>query len=101
VGSAIVTLYDGFLAYFSSLNVEPLTTRVMDFLHIPPDLRGLTLSAAVTGLGLAMVRLRKTVTKPLELVAAPTTLPPAATAAVARAEATQNAAVAAVQVATK
>lgn len=71
LGGALVTLYDAFIAYFSGLNVEPLTTRVMDLLHVPPDLRGLALSAAVTGIGLAMVRLRKTTTKPLELVAAP------------------------------
>lgn len=71
LGGAIVTAYDGFLAYFSSLNFEPLTTRAMDFLHIPADMRSLTLSAVVTGLGLAIVRLRKTTTKPLELVSAP------------------------------
>jgi hypothetical protein len=70
-GGLIVTGYDGFLAYFSSLNFEPLTTRVMDFLHIPPDMRGFTLSAFVTAIGLAIVRLRKTTTKPLELVSAP------------------------------
>lgn len=96
LGGAIVTLYDGFLAYFSSLNVEPLTTRVMDFLHIPQDLRGLTLSAAVTAIGLAMVRLRKTTTKPLEVVAAPQNLSPTATAAVQRAETANQRAVEAV-----
>jgi hypothetical protein len=96
LGGAVVTLYDGFLAYFSSLNVEPLTTRVMDLLHIPPDLRGLTLSAAVTGIGLAMVRLRKTTTKPLELVAAPDKLPEGATIAMAQAETSKQEAVQAV-----
>jgi hypothetical protein len=73
LGGALVTLYDGFIAYFSGLNIEPLTTRIMDMAHVPPDLRGLALSALVTGIGLAMVRLRKTTTKPLELVAAPAT----------------------------
>ncbi len=96
LGGGIVTAYDGFLAYFSSLNFEPLTARAMDFFHIPADMRGLTLSAFVTALGLAIVRLRKTTTKPLELVAAPETLPPAAAAAVARAEITKDQAVTAV-----
>jgi hypothetical protein len=73
----------------------------MDFLHIPQDMRGLTLSAFVTGLGLAIVRLRKTTTKPLDLVSAPDALPPAAAAAVARAEVTKDAAVTAVQGASK
>jgi len=101
LGGAIVTAYDGFLAYFSSLNFQPVTTRVMDFLHVPQDMRGLTLSAFVTGLGLAIVRLRKTTTKPLDLVSAPDALPPAAAAAVARAEVTKDAAVTAVQGASK
>lgn len=93
----IVTAYDGFLAYFSSINFEPVTTRVMDFLHIPPDMRSFTLSAVVTALGLMIVRLREMTTRPLEVVAAPESLPPAAAAAVARAEVTKDAAVAAVQ----
>lgn len=97
LGGAIVTAYDGFIAYFSSLNFEPLTTRAMDFLHIPPDMRGVTLSAVVTALGLAIVRLRKATTRPLDLVSAPEALPPAAAAAIVRAEITKDAAVTAVQ----
>src|SRR6185369_9679106 len=70
-GGLLVTAYDGFMAYFSSLNFAPLTTRIMDFLHVPEDLRAVVISAFVTALGLAIVRLRKTTTKPLELVALP------------------------------
>lgn len=69
LGGIITAGYDMFVQYFSGLNWEPLTTRVMDFLHIPPDMRGLTLSAFVTGLGFAIVSLRKKTTKPLEQVA--------------------------------
>jgi len=95
--SLFVTFYDGFMAYFSTLNFEPLTTRMMDYLHIPPDLRGFTLSAFVTGLGLAIVRLRKTTTKPLELVAVPDAqVTPAAAQAMARAETAKDKAVEAV-----
>lgn len=68
-GGLIVTAYDAVGAYFSSLDFTPITTRVLDFLHVPQDLRGLTLSAFVTALGLMIVNLRKKVTKPLELVA--------------------------------
>jgi hypothetical protein len=96
-GGLFVTLYDGFVAYFGSLNFEPLTSRVMDFLHIPTDLRGVTLSAFVTALGLAIVRLRKTTTKPLELVAVPDAqVTPAAAQAMAQAETAKDKAVEAV-----
>jgi hypothetical protein len=97
LGGLIVGAYDGFVAYFSSMNVEPLTTRIMDFAHIPQDLRGLTLSAAVTGLGLAIVRLRKKTTKPIELVAvSDAKTPPAAAQAMAQAEVAKDNAVQAV-----
>lgn len=69
LGGLIVGAYDAVGAYFSSLDFTPLTTRVFDWLHIPQDMRGLTLSAFVTALGLMIVNLRKKVTKPLELVA--------------------------------
>lgn len=69
LGGLIVTAYDAVGAYWSNLDFTPITTRVLDFLHVPPDLRGLTLSAFVTALGLMIVNLRKKVTKPLELVA--------------------------------
>lgn len=96
LGGSVVTIYDGIATYFSNMSWEPLTTRVMDLLHVPQDLRGLTLSATLTGLGLAIVHLRKRTTQPLTLVAAPADLPPVAAAAVARADATEETAVAAV-----
>jgi hypothetical protein len=96
-GGLIVTAYDGFVAYFSTLNYEPVTTRIMDFLHIPADMRGFTLSAFVTALGLAIVRLRKSTTKPLELVAVPEAkVTPAAAQAMAKAEVAKDQAVQAV-----
>jgi len=96
-GGLIVTAYDGFTAYFSSLNFEPLTARIMDFLHIPTDMRSFTLSAFVTALGLAIVRLRKTTTKPLELVSVPDAqVTPAAAQAMTQAEAAKDKAVDAV-----
>lgn len=69
LGGLIVTAYDAVGAYFTNLDFTPITTRLFDLLHIPQDLRGLTLSAFVTALGLMIVNLRKKVTKPLELVA--------------------------------
>jgi len=97
LGGLIVTIYDGITTYFIGLNWEPLTSRVMDFFHIPPDLRSFTLSAAVTGIGLAIVRLRKTTTKPLELVStSDANIAPAAAKAMAKAEIAKDQAVAAV-----
>lgn len=69
LGGGIVTIYDAVGAYFSNLDFTPITTRLFDWMHIPQDFRGLTLSAFVTALGLMIVNLRKKVTKPLELVA--------------------------------
>jgi hypothetical protein len=67
----IVSAYDATAEFVKSLDLTPLTTRIFDALHIAPDLRPLTVSALLTGLGLAMVKLRKATTKPLEQVAAP------------------------------
>ncbi len=80
-----------------SLDLTPLTTRIFDFLHIPPDLRPLTVSAFLMGLGLTMVKLRKTTTKPLELVAAPEKPSPAVGLAMAQADVAKEQAVAAVK----
>lgn len=71
VGSSIVTFYDGLAFFVRSLDLTPLTTRIFDWLQIPPDLRSLSLSAFVGIIGLIINRLRKTTTKPLELVAVP------------------------------
>lgn len=97
IGGLIVSAYDAVSVFASSLDLTPLTTRMFDLLHIPPDLRGLTASAAVMGLGLAMVKLRKNTTKPLELVAVPEAkIEPSTQAALADAEAAKNQALAAV-----
>lgn len=69
LGSGLVTAYDAVGVFFSSLDLTPLTTRIFDWAHIPQDMRGLALSAFVTGVGLVIVNLRKKTSKPLELVA--------------------------------
>lgn len=97
VGGLLVSAYDALSVFASSLDLTPLTTRVFDLLHIPPDLRGLTASAAVMGIGLAIVRLRKTTTKPLEVVAvADKNITPKVAQAMATAEVAKDEAVAAV-----
>lgn len=83
-GGLIVSAYDVIAQFARSLDLTPVTTRIFDALHIPPDLRGLTTSAAVMGLGLIIVKLRKDTTKPLALVEAPANSP--ASVAVAKAD---------------
>ncbi|MCW2112466.1 hypothetical protein QIH87_14315 [Bradyrhizobium elkanii] len=97
VGGLFVTFYDAAATFVHSLDLTPLTTRVFDWLQIPPDMRSLSMSAFIGILGLLINRLRKTTTKPLELVAVPDAkLPPAAAQAVAQAEVAKEAAVQAV-----
>lgn len=94
LGSGIVTIYDSAVVFFSNLDLTPITTRIFDAAHIPQDLRGLALSAFVTGIGLAIVSLRKKTTKPLELVAvADKDVTPAAAQALAKAEVAKEQAV--------
>lgn len=71
VGGLIVTLYDALATFVHTLDLTPVTTRVFDWLQIPPDMRNLTVTAFVGIIGLLINRLRKTTTKPLELVAVP------------------------------
>ncbi len=97
VGGFIVSAYDSIAEFAKSLDLTPLTTRIFDFLHIPPDMRGLAASASLMGLGLLMVRLRKTTTKPLELVAAPEKTTPVVQAALAQADVAKEQALAAVK----
>lgn len=100
VGGLIVTAYDGLALFVHSLDITPLTTRFFDWLSIPPDLRNLSATAIIGIIGLLINRLRKTTTKPLELVAVPDTkLPPAAAQAIAQAEVAKEQAVQAVAVA--
>lgn len=70
-GSLFVTAYDSIAVFASSLDLTPITTRLFDWLSIPPDMRGLTISAFIGIIGLMINRLRRTVTKPLDQVAAP------------------------------
>ena len=98
IGSLFVSLYDGIAVYASSLDLTPITTRLMDFLHIPQDLRGLTVSGFLMAIGLMINNLRSKVTKPIELVAvSDSAATPQQTAAIAKADAANSQAVATVK----
>lgn len=97
IGGLFVTCYDAAATFMHSLDLTPLTTRVFDWLQIPPDMRSLSMSAFIGIIGLLINRLRKTTTKPLALVAVPDAkLPPAAAQAMANAEVAKEQAVQAV-----
>jgi hypothetical protein len=69
VGGLFVTFYDSVAVFASSLDLTPVTTRIFDWLSIPADMRGLTVSAFLGILGLLMNRLRNRTSRPIELVA--------------------------------
>ena len=71
VGAFVVTIYDGLATFVQGLDLTPVTTRIFDALHIPPDMRNLSISAFIGIVGLLISYLRKRTTKPLELVAVP------------------------------
>lgn len=71
IGGLLVTFYDGLAVFVHSLDITPVTTRIFDWLQIPPDMRNLTATAIIGIIGLMINRLRKTTTKPLELVSVP------------------------------
>jgi hypothetical protein len=97
VGGLFVTFYDGLATFVHSLDITPLTTRIFDWLQIPPDMRNLSATAAIGVIGLIINKLRKTTTRPLELVAVPDAqVTPAAAQAMARAETAKDKAVEAV-----
>ena len=97
IGGLFVTFYDGLAVFVHSLDITPLTTRIFDWLQIPPDMRNLSATAAIGIIGLIINKLRKTTTKPLELVAVPDAqVTPAAAQAMARAETAKDQAVSAV-----
>jgi len=97
VGGLLVTLYDGLAVFMSSLDLTPVTTRLFDFLHIPPDMRSVAATAFITGLGYLINWLRKRTSKPLEVVAAPEKdMTPAVAQAIVNAEVSKDVAVAAV-----
>jgi hypothetical protein len=69
VGGLFVTFYDGIATFVQSLDITPITTRIFDYLSIPPDMRNLSVTAFVGILGLLINKLRNATTKPIELVA--------------------------------
>jgi hypothetical protein len=97
VGGLFVTFYDAIAFYAGSLDLTPITTRLFNWLGIPPDMQNLSVTAFIGVLGLLINWLRKRTTKPIELVEAPeNSLPPAASLAVAQAEVAKDQAVQAV-----
>jgi hypothetical protein len=93
LGAGIVSAYDLLAVFASSLDLTPITTRLLYF--IPDDLRGVVVSAGIAALGLMISWLRKRTAKPVELVAAPTT--PETIAVEAKVEAANAEAVAVVE----
>lgn len=71
VGGLFVSLYDGIATFAHSLDMTPLTTRILDLFHVPQDLRGLTVSGFLMAIGLMINNLRSKITKPLSLVEVP------------------------------
>jgi len=100
VGSLFVTAYDSLALFASSLDLTPVTTRLFDFLHIPPDMRGLAVTASLILLGRMITWLRQRTTKPVEVVAvAEKDITPAVAQALVAADVAKDEAVAAVKVA--
>lgn len=99
LGGLFVTFYDGIAVFMQSLDLTPITTRIFDFVHVPPDMRGMVTAGFVTGLGYLISWMRKRVSKPMELVALPDKVVaenPKVAEAVAMADQTKVEAVAAV-----
>jgi hypothetical protein len=97
VGSLFVGAYDAVAVFAQSLDLTPLTTRLFDLAHIPPDMRGLAVTAALVLLGRLITWLRSRTTKPLEVVAvASKDVTPAVAQALITAEVTKQDAVDAV-----
>ena len=98
VGSLLVSLYDGVALFAHNLDLTPLTTRILDLLHIPQDLRGLTVSGFIMAIGLMINNLRSKTTKPLALVEVPDSkITPAQTVAIEKSDAVTADAVQAVK----
>ncbi len=97
LGSLIVGSYDSIAIFATSYDMTPITTRLFDFLHVAPDLRGVFMAGLVFVLARIMAFLRKRTTKPLEVVAvASKDVTPAVAQALVNAEASKDVAVAAV-----
>jgi hypothetical protein len=98
VGGLLVTLYDGLALFVSSLDLTPVTTRLFDFLHVPPDMRGVATTAFITALGYLINWLRKRTSRPIEVVAvASKDVTPAVAQALISADIAKDQAVTAVQ----
>lgn len=69
VGGLFVTFYDGIAVFFQTLDLTPITTRILDAMHIPTDMRGLTVTAFIAAMGRLITWLRDRTTQPIELVA--------------------------------
>jgi hypothetical protein len=94
LGGLFVTAYDAVAVFVSSLDLTPITTRILDTFAVPPDMRGLVVTAFLAALGRVITWLRAQTTKPLELVAArEADLSVAASAAIAQADAAKDQAV--------
>lgn len=99
-GGGLVTVYDSIAVFASSLDLTPITTRVLS--SVPEDMRGLVVSSIFGLIGLVINWLRKRTTKPIELVAVPDKVVaenPALAQAVATADAAKTEAIAVTAVA--
>lgn len=95
VGGVLVTAYDTLAVGFSSLDLTPVTSRLLA--GVPEDMRGLVVTATFAAIGMLISWLRKRTTMPVELVAvADKDVTPKIADAVALADATKIEAVAAV-----
>lgn len=95
LGGSLVTIYDVAAVSFSSLDLTPVTSRVLA--RVPEDMRGLVVSATFAAIGLLISWLRKRTTQPIEITAvADKDVTPKVAEALAMADATKTEAVAAV-----
>jgi hypothetical protein len=95
IGGVLVTIHDSVAVFASQLDWTPLTVRVLS--SVPDDMRPLVVSGAVSLVGYVFEWLRKTTTKPLEIVEiADKDMTPQVARAVAVAEAAKVEAVAVV-----
>lgn len=71
VGGFLVTAYDSLAVMAAGLDLTPITSRVFSF--VPEDLRGIVVAGSFGAIGLIISWLRKRTSKPIEVIAAPTT----------------------------
>lgn len=73
-----VTAYDGANVYLQGADFTPLSTRALDYVGVPADLRGLTLTALLGVSGIMFEKLRHMTTTPLQPVSVQPVEPPSA-----------------------